>query len=49
MTRKITFQAGQYYHLYNRGVNRQAVFFNADNWAYFVKQQIGRAPGRERG
>ena len=38
MTRKVTFEAGQYYHLYNRGVNRQPIFFNEGNWAYFVKQ-----------
>ena len=38
MTRKITFQAGHYYHLYNRGVNRQPIFLNEDNWAYFIKQ-----------
>ncbi len=36
--RKIKFRAGHYYHLYNRGVNRQPIFFNDGNWAYFIKQ-----------
>ncbi len=36
--RKIKFQAGQTYHLYNRGVNRQPIFFCPENWAYFVQQ-----------
>jgi len=26
-----------YYHFYNRGNNRQAVFFEADNYLYFLK------------
>ena len=30
--------AGQYYHIYNRGVNRQPIFFCADNWAFFVRK-----------
>ena len=36
--RKIEFVAGQTYHLYNRGVNRQPIFFCAENWGYFVKR-----------
>jgi len=36
--RKIEFRAGQIYHLYNRGVNRQPIFFCAENWGYFIKQ-----------
>ena len=27
-----------YYHIYNRGVNRQAIFFNDENWGYFMKR-----------
>ena len=34
--RKIKFAAGNCYHLYNRGVNRQAIFYSAGNWDYFV-------------
>ena len=36
--RKLRFHAGQYYHLYNRGVNRQPIFFNDGNWAYFLER-----------
>jgi putative transposase len=36
--RKIEFRAGYYYHLYNRGINRQAIFFCDDNWGYFIKR-----------
>ncbi len=36
--RKVTFLAGRYYHLYNRGVNRQAIFFNDGNWRYFIER-----------
>jgi putative transposase len=35
--RKITFQAGESYHLYNRGVNRQPIFFCPENWGYMLK------------
>ena len=36
--RKIPFRSGHYYHIYNRGVNRQAIFFNDENWGYFMKR-----------
>jgi len=36
--RKIKFIAGQAYHLYNRGVNRQPIFFCKENWGYFIRQ-----------
>ena len=29
---------GQYYHLYNRGVNRQPIFFCDENWLFFVRR-----------
>lgn len=29
--------AGQYYHLFNRGTNRQKLFFSKDNYKYFLK------------
>jgi REP element-mobilizing transposase RayT len=29
--------AGQYYHIYNRGVNRQPIFFCEDNWIFFIR------------
>ena len=36
--RKIKFLTGQIYHLYNRGVNRQPIFFRDENWGYFIKR-----------
>ena len=36
--RKIKFRAAQYYHIYNRGVNSQPIFFNDENWSYFIKR-----------
>jgi len=36
--RKIEFRAGHYYHLYNRGINRQPIFFCIENWGYFIKR-----------
>ncbi|MEZ4770310.1 MAG: transposase [Caldilineales bacterium] len=41
MTRKIEFKAGYYYHVYNRGVNGQPIFFNHGNWGYFL-QLLGK-------
>jgi REP element-mobilizing transposase RayT len=29
--------AGQYYHIYNRGVNRQPIFFGEANWIFFIR------------
>lgn len=31
------FESGQFYHIYNQGNNRQALFFDKDNYAYFIK------------
>ena len=28
---------GSYYHIFNRGANRQLIFYNADNYNYFLK------------
>ena len=36
--RDIQFRAGHYYHLYNRGVNRQPIFFDKENWGFFMKR-----------
>ncbi len=35
--RIIPFLADQYYHFYNRGNNRQLVFFERDNYLYFLR------------
>jgi putative transposase len=38
MPRRATlFVPDQYYHFYNRGNNRQAVFFERDNYLYFLR------------
>mgnify|MGYP006292021495 CR=1 FL=1 len=36
--REHLFLPEQYYHIYNRGNNRQAIFFERDNYLYFLKQ-----------
>ncbi|MEG4056919.1 MULTISPECIES: transposase [unclassified Microcoleus] len=35
---QIIFQAGNYYHVYNRGNNRQLIFFERENYIYFLRQ-----------
>ena len=35
--RETPFLPGMYYHLYNRGNNRQAIFFQQDNYLYFLR------------
>ena len=35
--RKITFQKGYNYHIYNRGVNKQKIFFDEENYLYFIR------------
>jgi putative transposase len=36
--REVIFQSGNYYHVYNRGNNRQLIFFERDNYTYFLRQ-----------
>jgi REP element-mobilizing transposase RayT len=33
----IPFEAGQYYHIYNRGNNDEKIFYEADNYTYFIR------------
>ena len=35
--REIPFLPDIYYHFYNRGNNRQSIFFEPDNYLYFLK------------
>ena len=35
--RTIPFVENYYYHIYNRGNNRQTVFFDDDNYLYFLQ------------
>ena len=36
--RCVEFQAGCYYHIYNRGHNRQLIFFEGENYIYFLQK-----------
>ena len=33
---KVQFRAGECYYLYNQGVGSQPIFFDAENWGYFI-------------
>ena len=35
--RLMPFASGQYYHIYNRGNNRQAIFFEPENYLFFLR------------
>jgi len=35
--RSLQFQTGECYHVYNRGNNRQKIFFERENYIYFLK------------
>lgn len=37
MNRKISFTPSEYYHLYNRGVNKDKIFFSNNDWKYFQR------------
>ncbi|WP_035986407.1 REP-associated tyrosine transposase [Leptolyngbya sp. KIOST-1] len=36
--RKVAFLPGHYYHLYNRGNNRQNIFFDREHYLFFLRQ-----------
>jgi len=36
--RPVSFRAGECYHLYNRGNNYQPIFFERENYLYFLRQ-----------
>jgi REP element-mobilizing transposase RayT len=39
MPHRITpFFSGGYYHIFNRGNNRQPIFFERENYFYFLRQ-----------
>lgn len=35
---KTIYSPGVYYHIYNRGVNRQPIFFADHNWGFFIRR-----------
>ncbi|MEH2191607.1 MAG: transposase [Nostoc sp.] len=35
--RPVSLQVGNFYHVYNRGNNRQAIFFERENYIYFLR------------
>jgi REP element-mobilizing transposase RayT len=35
--RRIPLQTGNFYHVYNRGNNRQTIFFERENYLYFLR------------
>ena len=37
MERHIPFTAGEYYHIYNRGIDKRAIFFSDGDWNYFQR------------
>ena len=36
--RKTPLISGHYYHIYNRGVNFENIFFEKENWRYFLRR-----------
>ena len=36
--REIAFEPGEYYHLYNRGVNRERIFVEPENYLFFLRR-----------
>src|SRR5690348_147026 len=36
--RDVPLRVGEYYHIYNRGVNREATFFERENYAFFLRK-----------
>lgn len=43
--RRIPFRSNHFYHIYNRGINQDLIFFSPDNYHYFqrlLRRNIGR-------
>lgn len=38
MRRKVVFEKGEYYHIYNRGANRDTIFRQPENYLFFLER-----------
>ena len=36
--RKVPFESGQYYHIYNRGNKKESIFLGRDNYLFFLRR-----------
>jgi len=45
--RDVPLVAGEYYHLYNRGNNRQRIFFERENYLFFLRRVRERLLGEQ--
>jgi putative transposase len=36
--RPVPLKSGHFYHVYNRGVNRESIFLRQENWLFFLKR-----------
>ena len=45
--RTVPFAPGEYYHVYNRGNNRQRIFFERENYLFFLRRLRERLVGDE--
>ena len=45
--RHVPFVVGEHYHLYNRGSNRQAIFFERENYLFFLTRLRHHLVGAE--
>jgi len=37
MNRYVTFEPGEFYHIFNRGVNKEKIFYSEGDWTYFQR------------
>ena len=36
--RKVEFVSGHYYHIYNRGVNKELIFRKSENYSFLIRR-----------
>jgi hypothetical protein len=49
MPQPVPLERGKYYHIYNRGNNREDIFLQERNYAYFLKLYARLRAGSARG